>query len=426
MDNRIGQIIKHYRLQANMTQADLADGLISVSYLSKIENGNQIPPRDIAELLSKRLDIPVELLNQSKDKDNKLIEDWIDYLLEEDVDNAVNMYENNIKQILEITHSTINIPIELHKFRYFLLLHDLDQALQQYQHLNMQSKKFSNMELYYWYKYSGIFWDLKEYHPRALQLFLKAEKHMDEFVLHEQKEQTDLYYRLATAASSSKDLHNVYHYNKKALDLFRSRYLLEECSESHLLFSNYFRQVHNYKQAWKCTEVAEDIASKINCPTLLAKCNESYGSIEIDQHHYQTGIDYLLKSYELCIHCNMEQKIGLILKLIKVYYIHNSHTEVSKWLEQVLLSVQEFYGNKINKQTLDVKMLEHRINHTNPNALESFVKKDIIPYFEERSLHYELQLYLRQLADAYSYHEQFQLAAIYYQKSLKTHNYLPI
>lgn len=426
MDNRIGQFIKHYRLQANMTQAELADGLISVSYLSKIENGNQIPPRDIIELLSQRLDIPVDLMNQSKDKHDKLIENWIDHLLGEDVDSAVNMYESSIKQIIEISNSAIDIPVELHKFRYFLLLHDLDQAIQQYQHLNMQSKKFNELELYYWYKYSGIFWDVQEYHSRALQLFLKAEKHMDEFVLHEQKEKTDLYYRLAQAAFASKDLHKIFHYNKKALELFRSRYLLEECSESHLLFSHYFRQIHDYTQAWKCTEIAEDIASKINCPTLLAKCNESYGSIEIDQQHFQAGIDYLLKSYELCIHSNIEQKIGLILKLIKVYYIQNSHSEVTKWLEQVLISVQEYYGNKINKQTLDIKMLEHRINETKPYALESFIKKDIIPYFEERSLFYELQIYLRQLADTFYYHEQFQLAAYYYQKSLKTENYLPI
>ncbi|MFD1335866.1 helix-turn-helix domain-containing protein [Oceanobacillus iheyensis] len=426
MDTKIGQIIKHYRLKANMTQADLADGLISVSYLSKIENGNQIPPGDIAELLSQRLDIPVELMHQSKDKYDKLVEKWIGYLLEEDVDSAVNIYENSIKQILEITNSTIDIPIELHKFRYFLLLHDLNQAMQQHQHLNMQSKKFNKMELYYWYKYSGIFWNAQEYHRRALQLFLKAEKHIDEFVLQEQKEQTDLYYRLASAASASNDLHNVYQYNKKALNLFRSRYLLEECSESHLLFSKYFRQIHDYTQAWKCTEIAEDIASKINCPTLLAKCNESYGSIEVDQQHYQAGISYLLKSYELCIHCTMEQKIGLILKIIKVYYYQNSHAEVRKWLDQVLISVQECYGNDINKLTLDIKMLEHRINQTNPFALESFIKKEIIPYFEERSSYNELQLYLRQLADAYYYHEQFQLAAYYYQKSLKTDNYLPI
>lgn len=176
MDTKIGQIIKHYRLKANMTQADLADGLISVSYLSKIENGNQIPPGDIAELLSQRLDIPVELMHQSKDKYDKLVEKWIGYLLEEDVDSAVNIYENSIKQILEITNSTIDIPIELHKFRYFLLLHDLNQAMQQHQHLNMQSKKFNKMELYYWYKYSGIFWNAQEYHRRALQLFFKSRK----------------------------------------------------------------------------------------------------------------------------------------------------------------------------------------------------------------------------------------------------------
>ncbi|QGS68197.1 helix-turn-helix domain-containing protein [Oceanobacillus sp. 143] len=57
MRDSVGYRIKYFRSKLNMTQAELSKGIISVSYLSKIENGNADPPEEILELLKNRLDI---------------------------------------------------------------------------------------------------------------------------------------------------------------------------------------------------------------------------------------------------------------------------------------------------------------------------------------------------------------------------------
>ncbi|MEH7802743.1 helix-turn-helix transcriptional regulator, partial [Bacillus pumilus] len=54
MKINIGQIIKLYRYKQNMTQSELAEGICSVSHLSKIENGSKEANQDTINLLLER------------------------------------------------------------------------------------------------------------------------------------------------------------------------------------------------------------------------------------------------------------------------------------------------------------------------------------------------------------------------------------
>lgn len=57
----IGDIIRTNRLAQKMTQEDLASGLCTVSNLSRIENGSQIPSRATYEALMGRMGLPAEV-----------------------------------------------------------------------------------------------------------------------------------------------------------------------------------------------------------------------------------------------------------------------------------------------------------------------------------------------------------------------------
>lgn len=57
MSKTLGTIIKHYRIQANMTQDDLADGICSREHLGFIERGTREPTIDIISKLSKKLNV---------------------------------------------------------------------------------------------------------------------------------------------------------------------------------------------------------------------------------------------------------------------------------------------------------------------------------------------------------------------------------
>lgn len=55
MEKQIGKRLKYSRINLGMTQEKLAKGIISVSYLSKIENGKVEPTEEIIDLLTERL-----------------------------------------------------------------------------------------------------------------------------------------------------------------------------------------------------------------------------------------------------------------------------------------------------------------------------------------------------------------------------------
>lgn len=60
--NRLATVIRKRRKELGQTQAQLAEGIISVPYLSLIENGKATPGKDILTLLANRLQISVHQL----------------------------------------------------------------------------------------------------------------------------------------------------------------------------------------------------------------------------------------------------------------------------------------------------------------------------------------------------------------------------
>jgi HTH-type transcriptional regulator, quorum sensing regulator NprR len=57
MKNEVGFLVRHYRLQKNLSQEDLCKGICAVSYLSKIEKGTANPGEDIIRLLFSALNV---------------------------------------------------------------------------------------------------------------------------------------------------------------------------------------------------------------------------------------------------------------------------------------------------------------------------------------------------------------------------------
>jgi HTH-type transcriptional regulator, quorum sensing regulator NprR len=52
---KTGEKIRYFRKTQNISQQELADGICSVSYLSKIENGQAVASEEIIMFLSNRL-----------------------------------------------------------------------------------------------------------------------------------------------------------------------------------------------------------------------------------------------------------------------------------------------------------------------------------------------------------------------------------
>ncbi|MEB5454287.1 helix-turn-helix domain-containing protein [Virgibacillus pantothenticus] len=75
----IGLLIKLHRLKCKMTQEELSEGIVFLSYLSKIENQKTNASPEILQLLCNRLGIEI-----SEDTDREVEEEckeWYDMLI---------------------------------------------------------------------------------------------------------------------------------------------------------------------------------------------------------------------------------------------------------------------------------------------------------------------------------------------------------
>lgn len=86
----IGNKLKFFRTKSKMTQSELAKGIISTSYLSKIEKGILEAPPQIVGLLCKKLDINPHLIED--DDLFRLSTNWFKVLLSGEIEESTKIF----------------------------------------------------------------------------------------------------------------------------------------------------------------------------------------------------------------------------------------------------------------------------------------------------------------------------------------------
>ncbi|HEY4600098.1 MAG TPA: tetratricopeptide repeat protein [Cerasibacillus sp.] len=107
--NHIAQRIREMRIEKGLTQAELAEGIITRSYLSQIERGAFEPSYDVIEKLAKKLECNIEDLLNQKPKNKNLLLLQIQReiklaeknILESNIDKAKKTIENTTFNLLE-------------------------------------------------------------------------------------------------------------------------------------------------------------------------------------------------------------------------------------------------------------------------------------------------------------------------------------
>ena len=122
-----GQMIKFFRQQKKMKQDELAVGICTSSYLSRIENGLVAAEQVIYELLFERLSLNFEQYIQQQQAHEKFLEAFYEDLLSnktiqtEQLHTLQQLYTNK-------EYPSLQIQVELIYARYLLSVHDTKAA----------------------------------------------------------------------------------------------------------------------------------------------------------------------------------------------------------------------------------------------------------------------------------------------------------
>lgn len=156
----IGSIVRWHRKQKNMTLNEGADGICSISYLSKVENSLIEPSEQILEDLKKRFEFE-DLLNYDllryQDHYQDIINKLYDY--KEIPDFYVKIYSNKK-----------DFKSKLIMFAYYINRDNIYKAKHLYNDLESDLSKFSNEEINLFYFLSSLLLQLEGKYYLALKV----------------------------------------------------------------------------------------------------------------------------------------------------------------------------------------------------------------------------------------------------------------
>ncbi|WP_112180353.1 helix-turn-helix domain-containing protein [Paraliobacillus zengyii] len=413
--NEIGNRIRYHRLELNMTQSDLAEGIISVSYLSKIENGLIEPPQKIIDFLCKELNINPYLQERKKYIFMKLTRDWFEALFKNDIHDAQNLYIQIEKNNALIEKTESITLIDIHKLKYFLLQEKNEEARRQYEMLQILSVNFNNIENYYWLKFSAYYKFRNLYYNKSLEYFNQAKKYLSSTFYLEDEEENGLYYMIALSASHARKTYKAQNYAKKALQFYQKNYHLKQAAQCHILLGISFSRIAEYEEAIKSYKLAEKISRTINDISLLATSIQNIGNLYSIINKSQESIEYYLKSYNLQVNSTHKMKIIPIASLMKEYYRRHDIFNANYWLSEGISLLSQDESESVYQYEFQV--YEQLINGINQD-FDDIILKKIIPFLNEKGLHYEKVAYLKILAQYYFDTRKYKLSAIYYNHAL--------
>ncbi|GKV55245.1 hypothetical protein NCCP2222_11920 [Sporosarcina sp. NCCP-2222] len=142
----VGSIVKYYRMKNNLTQAELSEGICSISHLSKIESNKYVPHKETLDELFARMNVKwnqeVDVYHTYREK----LEKFITYSVYYDLKSMEVLYEE-LEQKEDYLQSTDLVNrYELYKLRFYLIQQDRQKATQQMQILSRLDQTFDEYE----------------------------------------------------------------------------------------------------------------------------------------------------------------------------------------------------------------------------------------------------------------------------------------
>jgi HTH-type transcriptional regulator, quorum sensing regulator NprR len=394
----IGSKIKYSRTQKQLTQESLAEGIISVSYLSKIENNQVSASMEIIHLLCERLGISID--SKVDTLVITLCENWFKSLLKRDKENAQDYYAGIVGDLDSIEHHNLFKLVEIHKIKHYLLTQDVAQAFRQIQQLKRQKYHFTKVEEYYWYKFIAYFEYANSNYDKSYSLYTKALNLWSFDVYSYEEEQSDLFYSLGVVCSKLWNTYQSINYVSKSLDYYQRHYDLKRCAECHILLGISNRRHKEYNKAIESYKNAKNLAEMLNNQSLLSLCEQNIGHLYSVQKMPSEAIRHFEKCYNIRIDRDAMGSLTPIYSLVKEYHQFGNTVKSKEWLtvgEGIIKDLQLGLSVPI---VIDFRIFHFLLNDYGEN-FETFMKETVLPYYEEKENKVELSKNMKLLAQYY-------------------------
>ncbi len=416
----IGLIIRQERINQNIKQTTLAEGICSTSYLSKIENNFTVPSEEVVKPLLQRLQIRLEKI--SPEDEYKVIENL--YSLYRD--SIIKRDRSKIKETLgQYSIRKINFTnlknfysYNLYMFRLILILDEEVVTLQPYYKVLLKMEEdFDDKQKFVLYLNLGIYHYLNSDYELSLQKLEKALSIMNHSY-YEEWELADFYNVLSLAYFKQHEYFNSIHYATKSQNFYKDHLLFERAIDSYIVMGMAYKNMKNYRESEKYYNLAKKLAADYKLPQYNGMIFQNLGSLYAIQQDSVRAIEFYKQSLQYKE--ENPHSIGYMItvfSIIKEYSKQSNSEKVLYWCDNGLTNIKSVHNDRsceFLKYTYHFDI--YKLLHLKSEQLEQVLKKGI-SYFENVHDDRHVQKYSILLADYYFNKSKFKAANLYYQRA---------
>lgn len=409
---KIGKKILYYRKKKNLTQNDLAYGICSVPYLSKLENDKLIPSDEILTLLAKKLGYSVPfLLKEETNVVEEKLKKFSFYLDQRDISNIKKMH-NEIKKLMfhEEDPRLIN-KYKIYQLQYFILINDENLKSYDISKFLLVEAYLNEKDQYIFYKTLGKYY----YKINSLNdsLFYLKRAYL---IMHQKlNEDYDLLFQLSLVYSRLMNPSTALIYAQRALMGFESQVNYERALNCKLLLSIIYNDLHSPNEAKMILiKILNHNLSNFLPENFEVKVYQNLGYSYFLLENYDKALMYFNKSY-LQKKITSEKLNSLYMICLSLYHSNSyDFSDFHKYLSIGLsLSVSEKNKN-YHYKFLVLKYFYSRKKASKPfiNFLESKVLPEV---FNNNDFNF-LSITYKYLENYYRTNFQYKSALYFSQK----------
>lgn len=280
-----GKIIKFYREKAKLTQAQLGEGICSVTHISKIERGLTEYSPEITILLSKRLKVNIEKELANLTTLKKKLDDWHEVIISQNMIAASRInkeLENN--HLLQISEHVSYY--KLLRTKYNLKQGNNNEALKLIEQIQSSHNNLSDYETNLFKHILGLYYMSIEEHNKSIDTFNEID--------YKNYSDPSFYYDLGVAYHNVHSPVLAYYYAEKALNYFKktNHFLRIIDTENLMLIQVEFDQHRDFDNTIEQYENLIKLCDLCNAPEKKAKVlhNFAYEHLRRKKYHIAGGL----------------------------------------------------------------------------------------------------------------------------------------
>lgn len=417
----IGPFIKLQRTKRQMTQGELSEGIVSLSYLSKIENKKTKASPEIIQLLCKRLGI--EFAEETNSHIEEKCQQWYEMLFDHCDKHEMKARYEELQSLMDQSINENFIMFEIHKIRYYTVLSEMNQALAKINELRELIDSFNVKHEYYWYKFRGNYYSYLDEHAKAMELFKLAQEKIPTASLDE-TEVADLKYALAVTHSQLWEQLECLEYTKEAMEVFQREYNFVRCGQCHILFGISYQRFKMYDKAIKNFQLAKHLGILSDTESVITLAYQNLGHLYSQMDNSNEAIKNYLLAFEENQESEYKLKVEAITYLIQEFYVVGDYESLSKYLEKAKELLRQDANNvhKFYYQFCKYSIQVHAyLLNEEFDKFKALLTDDFIPYLKHAGEYGELAFYAKMLANHLEQWGKYKESVQYYKLASRSY-----